>query len=59
MQLAAAPYRASGLVPVGNWMVFYSFANDHEIPLAHERPLCAQPDAPLESVHDLFRKSRQ
>jgi hypothetical protein len=27
-------------LPVGNWIVFYSFVIDHEIP-AYERPLCA------------------
>ncbi len=29
-------------LPVGNWIVFYSFVIDHEIPFAYERPLCAR-----------------
>jgi len=28
-------------LPVGNWIVFYSFVIDHEIPFAYEGPLCA------------------
>jgi hypothetical protein len=27
-------------LPVVNWLVFYSFVIDHEIPFAYERPLC-------------------
>jgi hypothetical protein len=27
-------------LPVGDWIVFYSFVIDHEIPFAYERPLC-------------------
>jgi hypothetical protein len=29
-------------LPVGNWIVFYSFVIDHEVPFAYERPLCAR-----------------
>ncbi|WP_079543815.1 hypothetical protein [Bradyrhizobium lablabi] len=29
-------------LPVGNWIVFYSFVIDHDIPFAYERPLCAK-----------------
>ena len=28
-------------MPVRNWIVFYSFVIDHEIPFAYVRPLCA------------------
>jgi hypothetical protein len=36
-----APEQAEGFtisLPVGNWIVFYSFVIDHEIPFAYERP---------------------
>jgi hypothetical protein len=39
-----APEQTEGFaisLPVGNWIVFYSFVIDHEIPFAYERPLCA------------------
>jgi hypothetical protein len=34
-----------GFVPVGNWIVFYSFVFGHEIPFAYERPALRQKQA--------------
>jgi hypothetical protein len=38
-------------LPVGNWIVFYSFVIDHEIPFAYERPLCAAAAAQKRSLN--------
>jgi hypothetical protein len=42
-------------LPAGNWIVFYSFVIDHEIPFAYERPLCAKNGPSSNGAFDLQR----